>query len=171
MAQAALPGGKPRKSDGTARKVLAWLGALTVLTLLAGGVGAALGLHLTAEAEKAVAERAKQEQDSKTPSSVKYSGDMVLRNLPPIITNLAAPTDTWIRLETSMVFANGALQNPDVTAAEIRQDVVAYARTVSLSQLQSPSALQHLREDLNERVALRTGGKVAELIVETVVVQ
>jgi flagellar FliL protein len=70
-----------------------------------------------------------------------------------------------------MVFKNGDLPNPDVTAAQLREDMLAYMRTVSLAQLEGPSALQHLREDLNERASLRTGGAVTELIIQTLVVQ
>lgn len=70
-----------------------------------------------------------------------------------------------------MVFKNGSLPNPQVTAAEIRQDIVAYARTVTLAQLEGPSALQHLRDDLNERASLRTNGEVSELLIQTLVVQ
>ena len=44
-------------------------------------------------------------------------------------------------------------------------------RTVTLRQIEGASGLQHLREDLNERVALRTKGQVRELIVEMLVVQ
>ena len=70
-----------------------------------------------------------------------------------------------------MVFKTGSVPNPDVALAEIRSDIVAYLRTLSMRQLEGPSGLQHLREDLNERVALRTKGQVRELIVEMLVVQ
>ena len=66
---------------------------------------------------------------------------------------------------------DNAIANPEATAAELRQDVVAYLRTINLSQLEGPSALQHLREDLNERATLRTGGQVSELIIQSLVVQ
>ena len=88
-----------------------------------------------------------------------------------VVTNLADPSDVWIRLETAFVFPTGEMKNPEVTAAEIREDLVAYARTVKLVQLEGPSALQHLREDLNERVAVRTNGQVNELIIESLIVQ
>jgi flagellar FliL protein len=88
-----------------------------------------------------------------------------------VVTNLGQPSDVWIRLETAMIFQNGALKNPEVTAAEIRQDLITYARTMTLAQLEGPSALQHLREDLNERVVKRTNGAVSELVIETLVVQ
>jgi flagellar FliL protein len=51
-----------------------------------------------------------------------------------------------------------------------RQDILAYCRTLSLEQLQGPSALQHLREFRRARVA-RTNGAAKELVIETMVVQ
>ena len=142
-------------------------GVLTLLALLAGG---GLGLHLSSSLEEVITERAK-EQSEKVPTEIKYSGDMVLTRLEPIIANLAAPSDTWIRVETAIVFENGKIANPEITAAEISQDIVAYLRTLTLSQLQGPMACQHLREDLNERVSLRTSGVIEEIVVETMVVQ
>ena len=76
-----------------------------------------------------------------------------------------------MRIESSVVFNTGALPNPDVTLAEIRADALAYLRTLSMAQIEGANGLQHLREDLNERVATRTKGAVRELIVESLVVQ
>ena len=95
----------------------------------------------------------------------------MLKPIEAVVTNLAAPADTWIRLETAMVFKNGDLENPEVTAAELRQDMLAYLRTVTVARLEGPSALQHLRDDLNERAALRTGGRVGEVVIQTLVIQ
>lgn len=155
--------GKGKKGGGV------WIAA-AVLTLLALLTGGGLGLHLSSSLEEVITERAK-EQSEKVPTEIKYSGDMVLTRLDPIIANLAAPSDTWIRVETAIVFENGKLSNPSITTAEISEDIVAYLRTLTLSQLQGPMAFQHLREDLNERVALRTSGAVEELVVETMVIQ
>lgn len=142
-----------------------------LVTVIAGGLGAGLGMQTASSVAAAIAERAKaQPPDERARSSV-YSGDMMVEALEPVITNLASPTDVWVRLETSIVFANGAIENPAVTGAEIRQDIVAYARTLNIAQLEGPSALQHLREDLNERVAVRTAGKVNEIIIQSLIVQ
>lgn len=147
-----------------------WLVILTVLSLLAAGTGGAFGLYLVSKVEKAVDEKKKDEEGKKAPT-LAYSGELTSKAILPVVTNLANGDDTWIRLESSIIFTNGALQNPDVAVAEIRQDILAYLRTLSVSQIQGASGLQHLREDLNERVALRTKGLVRELIVETLVVQ
>ena len=145
-----------------------------MLTLIAVGAGAGAGMYFASSFEQTLIARqaaATEADKTRLPVIIKYSGDRVLERIEPIVTNLASPADTWIRLEAAIVFANGAIADPKTTAAEIRQDILAYCRTLSLEQLQGPSALQHLREDLSERVSLRTNGAAKELVIETMVVQ
>jgi flagellar FliL protein len=164
------PEAAPAKPQGGKRGLLLTIVAWLLVTLVAGGAGGGIGIYLADVIEKTVAAKIQAVPDKEAPE-LRYSGDVVLEPLEPIVTNLGDPSDTWIRLETAIVFPNGALPNPKVTAAEIRQDIVAYARTISIAQLEGPSALQHLREDLNERVAVRTDGLVSELVIETMVIQ
>jgi flagellar FliL protein len=154
-------------SEGT----IGLLVTVGIMTAIAGGMGVGLGMWTAGSIEKAIAERqaALPLEDHKV--SIKYSGDMVLHPVKPVIANLASPSDTWVRLETAIIFQNGAIDNPEVTAAEVGQDILAYIRTAKLAQLEGPSALQHLREDLNERVRLRTDSQVSELLIQTLVVQ
>ncbi|QFU17680.1 flagellar basal body-associated FliL family protein [Microvirga thermotolerans] len=147
-----------------------WLITLAVLSILATGTGGLFGLYLVSAVEKAIDEMKKSEDSKKAPA-LAYSGDLASKSLAPVVTNLANGDDTWVRLESSIIFSAGAIQNPDIVAAEIRQDILAYLRTLSVSQIQGASGLQHLREDLNERVSLRTKGLVREIVVETLVVQ
>ena len=157
-------------SEGAAGGGKTWILTLVVLTLLAVGTGGVFGVFLVSTVEKAVDEKHKAEQD-KAPPTLAYSGDLVLKNLEPVVTNLSGAGDVWIRLESSMIFQNGVIQDPNVIAAQIRQDILGYLRTLTIAQIEGPSGLQHLREDLNERVTLRSNGKVRELIIETLVVQ
>ena len=92
-------------------------------------------------------------------------------DLPPIVTNLGAPQDTWVRLEGSIIFDPKTLPHPEAVAGQIGDDVLAYLRTVSLHQLEGPIGLENVRQDLNERAAIRSGGKVRELVIRTLVVQ
>ncbi len=94
-----------------------------------------------------------------------------LFDMPPIVTNLGSPTEVWIRLEASIVYDARALPHPDVMAGEIAGDELAYLHSVSLSQLEGPIGLQNIRQDLNERAAIRSGGKISELIIRTLVLQ
>ncbi|MGR7994649.1 MULTISPECIES: flagellar basal body-associated FliL family protein [unclassified Xanthobacter] len=159
------------KDAGGAKKGGGLIVALLILTLLAAGLGGGLGYQLAGTVEKVVSAKIAAEPKVEPPPPLRYAGDMTLKELKPVVVNLAAPSSAFVRLEAALVFKNGALANPDVTAAEIREDMMAYVRTLSLSQLEGPSALQHLREDLNDRAGVRSEGKVAELVLVSLVVQ
>ncbi|WP_018260532.1 flagellar basal body-associated FliL family protein [Methylobacterium sp. WSM2598] len=153
----------PKKGKG-------WLLALAVLTLGAGGTGGGLGYYLLTTVEKAV-DKKKTEEQARAEKVLTYTGDLSTRSVGPLVTNLVDSGEMWVRLEGSIIYRTGAVANPDVAVAEIRQDILAYLRTVSLAQIQGASGLMHLREDLNERVMLRTKGAVHELVVETLIIQ
>jgi flagellar FliL protein len=86
--------------------------------------------------------------------------------LPAIMTNLAAPTDTWIRIEAAAVF-DGEV---DASMADmVHQDLLAYVRTVKLHQVEGPSGFLHMKDDLNERARIRSGGKVKTILIRTIV--
>ncbi len=92
-------------------------------------------------------------------------------DLPPIVTNLGAPQETWIRLEGSIIFDPRTLPHPEAVAGQIGDDILAYLRTVSLHELEGPVGLENIRQDLNERAATRSGGKVHAFVIRTLVVQ
>jgi flagellar FliL protein len=49
--------------------------------------------------------------------------------------------------------------------------MLAYLRTVSLQQIEGPRGFQYLREDLRERVKLRSEGRVNDLLLRTFVIE
>ncbi|WP_230533112.1 flagellar basal body-associated FliL family protein [Microvirga roseola] len=154
------------KKSGLLGVILTFL----VLSLLAVAVGGGSGILMVSSIEKSILEKHQAKAEEKVSTSP-YSGDIAVRRLAPVVTNLANSENEWIRLEFSIVYKNVPGMNPDVAAAEIRQDVLAYLRTLSIAQIQGPSGLLHLREDLNERVKLRSNGEVKEITIETLVVQ
>lgn len=86
--------------------------------------------------------------------------------LPAITTNLAAPTDTWIRIELSAIF-DGEI-DPAIADA-IHQDLLSYLRTVKLHQVEGASGFLHLKSDIDERAVIRSEGKVKGLLIKTIV--
>lgn len=153
-----------RKSYGP---ILKAIGALTILTALAAGSGGLLGLYLVGSVESAIQAKA---MEGEPPPEPLYAAGTNIHRLSPVVANLAAPEDTWVRVEASLVF-DGEVANPDVISSQVAEDMVAYLRTVSAGQLEGASGLLHLREDLNDRVAIRSNRLVRELIIETLVVQ
>jgi flagellar protein FliL len=110
------------------------------------------------------------DKPAETPASAPVETATVV-DLPPIVTNLGAPQDTWVRLEGSIIFDPKILAHPEAVAAQIGDDALAYLRTVSLHQLEGPIGLENIRQDLNERAATRSGGKVRAFVIRTLVVQ
>ncbi len=168
MAKAPIAKAEPARPRSGAGGVIL---ALLVLTLLSAGTGGGLGIKLASTVEQIVAEKTKAEPPAEAEKLAYSDKDTILQELKPVIANLAAPSGMFVRLEGGIIFKKGELPHPDITAAQIREDIVAYIRTVTLSQLEGPSGLLHLREDLNERAVQRGEGKIQELVLETMVVQ
>ena len=55
--------------------------------------------------------------------------------------------------------------------AQIAEDIIAFLRTVTLVQIQGASGFQHLREDLNDRVRVRSGGKIRDLVIQSMIIE
>jgi flagellar FliL protein len=158
----AAPAAVPRKS------ILKTIGGLALASVLATAAGTLYGIEIVPTVTGLLETRAKA---SVPPPATRYPPGTVLKDLTPIITNLAQPPEIWVRLEASLVLDAKATPLPDVLVGEIANDVLAYMRTVTLTQIEGASGLRQLSEDLNERVTIRSDGKVRELIIQTLVVQ
>jgi flagellar protein FliL len=145
-----------------------WLTIVAALTLCAGMAGAGLGVGLRRTLPK---ETPTVLEPLGGPGPAKYGGDTAVQELPPIITNLSGPEGSWVRVQASIVFDRKILKKPEAAAPEIGDDIMGFMRTLTPAQISGASGLQHLREDLNERAAIRSGGLVRELVLQSVVVQ
>ena len=167
-----VEGTEPKKKSAT----LMLIAAIAVLTLVGGAGGWLIGSLLApkiaaveaakkaAEAEKAAGAEGKAE-DGLPRIDAEANG---IVQLEPITTNLAYPSESWIRLEVALLF-NGAT---DVKIAEdVHQDILAYLRTVSLQQIEGPRGFQYLKEDLQERADLVSEGRVSRLLFRTFVIE
>lgn len=144
---------------------------VAVLTLVAGGGGWLVGGLLAPPPPKEQVEATKEPAANATgeeglPKIATEANGVV--QLEPITTNLAYPSENWIRLEVALQF-DGA---PDPKLAEqIHQDIAAYLKTVSLQQIQGPRGFQYLRDDIQERIDLRSDGRVTNVMFRTFVIQ
>ena len=94
-----------------------------------------------------------------------------MSELPPIVTNLAVPEGVRVRIQVALVYGRKDVENPALLMGQVSDDLVAFLKTLTLTQIEGASGLQNLREDLNERAGVRSQGKVRELVIETLVVQ
>jgi flagellar FliL protein len=137
--------------------------AAVAVTVIAAGMGAVFALPLPSK------EPNPKEEAAATAAHVPATAGYF--DMPPIVTNLGGASDTWIRLEAAIIYDVKALPHPEVVAGEIAADELAYLRTATLAQMEGPIGLQNIRQDLTERASIRSGGKVTELVIRTLVVQ
>ena len=170
------------QAEGTESKkksaIVMLIAAIAVLTLVAGGGGWLIGSMIApkvkavedankaAEAAKAAKAGGEGKAEEGLPHVATEANGIV--QLEPITTNLAYPSENWIRLEVALMF-NGPT---DVKIAEdIHQDILAYLRTVSLQQIEGPRGFQYLKDDIQERVDLRSEGRVSKVMFRTFVIE
>jgi flagellar FliL protein len=161
------------------------IGVLLVMTLVAAGIGWVSGGMIEQPAPPAGAEAPAADAGHGAPAGGhgEASGDHgeasaegedgeaaantnpLILSLPPITTNLAAPSEIWVRMEVDVV-----LEKPttDVNLAEtVHQDLLAFMRTVKMHQIEGASGFRHLKADLDERAATRTEGLAKMVLIKT----
>lgn len=174
MADEQAEGAAPKKKSA----LIVTIAGVAVLTLLGAGGGWLVGSMVSPKIAATEADqKKKQEAETKKAEETK-KGEAGLPHiateangivqLEPIVSNLAYPSENWVRLEVALMF-NGP---PDVKLAEdIHQDILAYVRTVSLQQIEGPRGFQYLRDDIQERVDLRSAGRVTKVMFRTFVIE
>ena len=148
--------------------LLGWLLPLLALTVLAGGGGVIVARQIVAQVKATLAAEVKA--PTKAPEALAASQTAV-RELAPMVTNLAAPDGSIVRLQAAIIYDKADAARADVLAAQIGDDTLAFLKTLTLAQLQGAEGLQQLREDLGERAALRSEGRVKDVLIEMLVVQ
>lgn len=153
----------------TGPSLVVQLGALIAMTAAAAGMGWVSGGFLTggtpaSEAAHAAAGAHGAAADSEGGHGSEAPVSETVIPLGAITTNLAAPSDVWVRMEASIVLDEP--QDEELPGI-IQQDLLAYLRTVKMHQIEGASGLRHLREDIEERAAIRSGGHVKRVLIKT----
>lgn len=145
---------------------------MIVVTLVAVGFGAGFGFFLDGQLKGEATKGEKPKEEAVAPPLAKstVSATSKLVTMTPIVANLAAPNDAWIRIEAS-VLIDGLQQGGDALAAQVAEDFVAYLRTASLSQFEGPSGFQNLREDFLDRAKIRDREHIKDVIIHGVVIE
>lgn len=146
--------------------------AVAVLTVVAVGGGAGVGLMLGSKAEPAAETAAAPEAAAEDGAAADEEGKVLslVIKLDPVTTTITSPAKTLLRIEASIVIRPDQVENPEVLAAEIRGDTLTFLRTVELAQVEGSRGLLHLREDLRERAMLRSPA-VTDYLIQSLVAQ
>jgi flagellar FliL protein len=149
------------------------LGALIAMTIAAAGMGWVSGGFLTGgkPGQDAAGHAPAAAHGSKGGGHGDASGhgdeppasDTVVP-LGAITTSIASPSDMWVRMEVSIVLDEP--QDEELPGI-IQQDLLSYIRTVKMHEIEGASGFRHLKENLEERAAIRSDGHVKQVLIRT----
>jgi flagellar FliL protein len=134
------------------------------MTVAALGIGWASGSYLKSSEAPAKAPAAEGGEHATTEPSNPEAAAFIVAELPSITTNLAAPVETWVRMDVSLLL-DAPL--PTETVEAIHQDLLTFMRTVKMHQVEGASGFLHLKADLQERAAMRGDGHVKDVLIRT----
>lgn len=172
------------------REMVTTLVVVLLLTLVGAGVGFAAGMLLQAEPQaETAADAAAGDDDAKKAASggegqeagaagsedaaveqANLKGGRIIP-LPDILTTLAEPKGKWIRLEGSIMAAAETESSPEALAERSGEQIMGYLRTVHLPQIEGPSGLLGLRDDLNETIKVLSDGEVQAILIHGIVIE
>jgi flagellar protein FliL len=147
---------------------------VVLISLIAGGGGFAFGslMGLTKpEAPQAKSEHDAAPEGEAATTETKPEEGAIVRRLTPIVTNLLAPKEAWIRLEAAIVMKPEATSEQDLIAVESSDKIMGFLRSVSLAQIDGPSGLLRLRDDLNDLLAGDAHSHVSSVLITSMVVE
>ena len=167
MAAAVKDAAAAEASPKSGPSLVIQIGVFLLMTAAALGMGWLSGGFLTAGksgSEPVAHSAAAAHGESKGGHGEEAPASDTVIPLAAITTNIASPSDVWVRMEVSIV-----LDEPqDASLPElIHQDLLAFVRTVKMHQIEGASGFQHFKADLEERAAIRSGGHVKQVLIRT----
>lgn len=121
-----------------------------------------------AEAEEATEEAAADEEPQEEPVDLRA---LKVTRFPPVLTTLAEPKGKWIRLEGAILTGSDGETPPELLAERSGEQILAFLRTLRLSQIEGPSGYLGLKSDLDETVKVLSGGEVQGVLIHGLVVE
>ena len=170
MAQALIKsnGDTPAAGASTADFVKSMLFAV----LLGIGGGAAFGYFAVpvGTAPAPVEEAKPMSIAAQTPISGRFPSDALELAIPSIIVDLSGEPRSRVRLDISIVAVHGTSE-ASLLKNEIREDVIAYLKGLTVADIQGVRGLQNLREQLEDRAKIRGRGAILGLLIGGFVIE
>lgn len=151
---------------------------LVVAVLICIGIGGISGAgfgyfaSLPAAPQPAAVEAEAAAKPSIPPEEIvgRFPHDAIELAVEPVIATIGPDFKTNVRLEFSIIVASGTPDEGPLKS-EIREDVIAYLKGLTLSDLEGGRSFQLLRDELDDRARNRGRGVVLGMLISGLVVQ
>jgi flagellar protein FliL len=137
-----------------------------VAVVLGIGGGGAFGYFAVPDGSGPPIQSASENVAPQTPASSagRFPDDALEVEIPSVIADLETEPKMRVRLDVSIIVAHGT---PETTTlkGEVKEDVIAYLKGLSVADIQGVRGFQNLREQLDDRARIRGRGAVLGLLI------
>lgn len=161
-------------SEKEKTSTIQWVLMLVSLSLIAGAVGWFLGDYfqniehtqpestkIASSADTSFEEKSEEESLDALPSIIK---------LPTLLVNLSDPSSKRIRLDVQLAVKAGEKISTEL-AADIASDFILFLKNSTLDQIKGATGIFYLRQDLLNRARIRSGDKVAAVLITSLIIE
>lgn len=145
------------------------IAALIAIVLGAGG-GGAYGYLLMPDVAPQNSVPTDKAPPPAGPTAGRFPGDAIELAIPSVITDLNSEPAVRARLDVSIIVVHGTPQTTTLLG-EVREDVIAYLKGLSLADIQGVRGFQNLREQLDDRARVRGRGAILGLLIGGLVLE
>ncbi len=108
--------------------------------------------------------------EQKAPAKGRFPTDAVEMQMPPVIVGLGPEPAKKVRIDLSIIAARGTTE-PAVLKSEIREDVIAFLKGLTIEDIEGVRGFQNLRQQLDDRAKIRGRGAVLGLLIGGLIVE
>jgi len=143
--------------------------SMAVALLLGIGGGGAFGYFVIPSAP-ASQSKAAPAAKSGAPKTGRFPNDALEIGVPSIIVDLKGEPRSRVRLDLSIVAVHGTSATGTLKD-EVREDVIAYLKGLTVADIQGVRGFQNLREQLDDRAKIRGRGAILGLLIGGFVIE
>jgi len=165
--------GKSEKNPESAGGVGSFIISAVIAAIIGIGGGGAFGYFMVPDQSGPSANA--PHGDTASPSAPaprpgRFPNDALELQVPSVITDLDTDPKIRARLDLSLIVAHGT---PETTTllGEVREDVIAYLKGLTLEDVQGVRGFQNLREQLDDRAKIRGRGAILGLLIGGLVLE
>jgi flagellar protein FliL len=143
--------------------------SLIAIVLGAGG-GGAFGYFAIPDGTAASPQVQSESKPQPAPTPGRFPNDAIELAVPSVITDIGTDPKMRARLDVSIIVAHGTSESTTLIG-EVREDMIAYLKGLTVADIQGVRGFQNLREQLDDRARVRGRGAILGLLIGGLVLE
>lgn len=141
-----------------------------IAVVLGAGGGGAFGYFAIPDGTAAPPQAQSESKPQPAPTPGRFPNDAIELAVPSVITDIGTDPKMRARLDVSIIVAHGTSESTTLIG-EVREDMIAYLKGLTVADIQGVRGFQNLREQLDDRARVRGRGAILGLLIGGLVLE